>query len=463
MLDRISWLVIGLSLALIAVVCLVAVIVILVPILTLVSTTTCWPQARVERLPDYLLGHYGPVWGRVEGGDVIVFAWDEGLLSPIANQYGGSLYSVRPDGTGLTLLSPSVGDGRELGCYGAPLDDRQLRDYRVAFDTSPAISPDGTRVAYVTERQGVYQARLDIVTVELGSGDLRRVTPARQPGLELGTQYGPAWSPDGMRIAFLEAGGLRTMAVDGSGARSIAPDLVAAPEPPAWSPDGTRIAFRGWNSNDPGWALYIVGAYASNPQRALEGITGAEAELADSSSLRLPLSYGGPVWSPDGRRIALLRTVVRVESQLEVSNDVHVLDVETGTIEAVLKNAVGPLLWSPDGTELLFFAQQPPPLYAQEPPPRSGPAIYAVTVHGDPVVRRFARLSPNWITGMSWSPDGAWLAVRTVPRSYDGVNQVVLWTVAADGSVAWELVRVSSLDGALRGRYGEPAAAGEAE
>ena len=261
-----------------------------------------------------------------------------------------------------------------------------------------------------------------------------------------------------MRIAFLEAGALHTMAVDGSDARSIAPGIESAPEPPAWSPDGTLIAFRGWNSNDPGWALYIVGADASNPQRALEGITGAEAELADSSSLRLPPSYGGPVWSPE-RRIALLRTVVRVESQLEVSNDVHVLDVETGTIEAVLKNAVGPLLWSPDGTELLFFAQQPPPLYAQEPPPRSGPAIYAVTVHGDPVIRRFARLSPNWITGMSWSPDGAWLAVRAIPRSYDGVNQVVLWTVAADGSVAWELVRVSALDGALRGRYGEPAAA----
>ena len=243
------------------------------------------------------------------------------------------------------------------------------------------------------------------------------------------------------------------MAADGSGARSIAPGVVSALEPPAWSPDGTRIAFRGWRANVPGWALYIVGADGSNPQRALEGITG-EAELENPSSFRRPPPYGGPVWSPDGRRIALLRTVVRVESQLEVSSDVHVLDVETGTIEAVLKNAVGPLLWSPDGTELLF--------YADEQPPRSGRAIYAVTVDGDPVIRRFGGLSPNKITGMSWSPDGAWLAVRAVPRSY-GPNQVVLWTVAADGSVAWELARVSSLDGALRGRYGEPAAAGEAE
>ena len=226
-------------------------------------------------------------------------------------------------------------------------------------------------------------------------------------------------------------------------------------EPPAWSPDGTRIAFRGRPSWREPWSLYLVGADGSDLRLAADG----EAELDNPSSFRRPPPYGGPVWSPDGRRIALLRTVVRVESQLEVTNDVHVLDVETGTIEAVLKNAVGPLLWSPDGTELLFFAQQPPPLYEQEPPPRSGRAIYAVTVDGDPVIRRFAGLSPNKITGMSWSPGGAWLAVRAIPRSYDGVNQVVMWIAAADGSVTWELARVSALDGALRGRYGEPAAA----
>ena len=402
-------------------------------------------------------GHAEPVWGRVGGENVIVFGWNEGLREGrslySSRVEGSSLYLVRADGTGLTLLSPDLGDGRELGCFGTFGRGEQPGDFRLAFDTSPAISPDGATVMYQTAREAVFEGGVDIVAVELATGERRRITPVRGPKQDK-AHHEPAWSPDGTRIAFLARFSLSTMAVDGSDVRGIAPGIDSALEPPAWSPDGTRIAFRGWRSNVPGWALYIVGADGSNPQRALEGITGAEAELENSSSLRRPPPYGGPVWSPDGRRIALLRTVVRVESQLEVTNDVHVLDVETGTIEAVLKNAVGPLLWSPDGTELLF--------YADERPPRSGRAIYAVAVDGDPVIRRFAGLSPNKITGMSWSLDGAWLAVRAIPRSY-GPNQVVLWTVAVDGSVAWELVRVSALDGALRGRYGKPAAAGEAE
>ena len=403
-----------------------------------------WGQPPpVQRLPEDRVGHHGPVWGRVGGGDVIVFGWDEDRP-----RFGGSLYSIRPDGTGLTLLSPSIGDGRALGCYGDPLDGEQsrdyLHDYRVAFDTSPAISPDGGTVAYATLRQAVLPRGLDIVTVGLDSGELRRVTPGRAAaggGADRGTQYEPAWSPDGARIAFLEDGILHTMAVDGSDARSIAPGIRPVAEPPAWSPDGTRLAFRGWLPYDEFWALYVVDSDGSNLTRAAEGVTSATV-----LHLRRDPSPGKPVWSPDGRRIAFERAVRVNEDPTYAVEGIHVLDVETGTVELLVARAgrvsiYGPFAWTPDGAEVLFRAHE-------ESGPADVPGLYAVTADGEPVIRRFAGLAGNWIIGLAWSPDGARLAVLTEPLSVHSYRSpsapyadTVLWTVAADGSDLRVLVR----------------------
>ena len=287
-----------------------------------------------EGVPESVLGHPGPVWGRVGGADVIVFGWDEGRRD------GGSLYMIRGDGTGLTLLSPTVGDGRELGCFDT-LHDNGTGDYRIAFDTSPAISPDGSTVAYHTVRQSVFEGTPDIVAVTLDTGEFRRVTPVRGPDQHK-RHTEPAWSPDGTRIAFVADSSLSTMAVDGSDVRGIAPGIESAVEPPAWSPDGTRIAFRGRPSWREPWSLYLVGADGSDLRLAADGEPDTDVEYE-----YWVMGVGTPVWSPDGQRIALLRTVVGSESPLALRVDAQVLDAATGAIRTVLKNAVGPLVWSP--------------------------------------------------------------------------------------------------------------------
>ncbi len=218
-------------------------------------------------------GHYGPAWGRINGEDVLVFRWG-GIrsLSSREDDYGGSLYTVREDGTGLELLSPTVGDFSWVG---------EGNELAIAFDTSPATSPNGTRVAYVTLRHG--GGLFDIVTSTLDGRELRPLTPGTRSGRV------PAWSPDGTRIAFLERYRLHTMAADGSDLRVIAPRTDVVLEPPAWSPDGTRLAFRGWDE-----ALYIAGADGSNVTQVAEGVGNR------------PLWTARPVWSPDGRRVAFL-------------------------------------------------------------------------------------------------------------------------------------------------------------
>ena len=58
---------------------------------------------------------------------------------------------------------------------------------------------------------------------------------------------GPAWSPDGSKIAFVSTGlggsQLEVMRSDGSGKRVLARGVVERFEPPVWSPDGSTIAF----------------------------------------------------------------------------------------------------------------------------------------------------------------------------------------------------------------------------
>ncbi len=97
----------------------------------------------------------------------------------------------------------------------------------------PAWSPDGTRLAYSTDRGGT----LDIWIRDLGTGRDRQLT-------RLGTRaaLSAAWSPGGQEIAFLDQdGALWTADVATGDVRRV---FTATFEPgrPTWSPDGRTIA-----------------------------------------------------------------------------------------------------------------------------------------------------------------------------------------------------------------------------
>jgi len=105
----------------------------------------------------------------------------------------------------------------------------------------PTWSPDGMRVVYVNYHLPVSHADCDfrcgtLWSVPSAGGQSTRITP------ELGSEYGPAFSPDGRWIAYvntcpcsdasttgLVSDNLTIMATDGSGARVIAPDPRSQP------------------------------------------------------------------------------------------------------------------------------------------------------------------------------------------------------------------------------------------
>ena len=212
--------------------------------------------------------------------------------------------SMNPDGTGQWGIDFTPGDG------------------------DPAWSPDGTRIAFTTNRNGdedIYSMAPD------GSG-------ATELTFSNAYDSDPAWSPDGKVIAFIsfraEGSGIYVMNADGTDQHLLAGN-VGYPSHPSWSPDGQSIAFQTYNYD------YATGTNSSG----IWIVTGPSAR---------PLTQGpdnNPAWSPDGSKIAFDST--RDESG---NTDIYVMNADGTGITRLTKDVAPDTQpeWSPDGRWIAF-------------------------------------------------------------------------------------------------------------
>jgi Tol biopolymer transport system component len=249
----------------------------------------------------------------------IAFGLERGSVS--------SLYTVRPNGTGLRRVTvpPTRQDlGGDSGPVWSP-DGRRLVFERnlpywgndrfrlnavparggIArpltqgpFDVMPTVSPDGRRIAFTRLVASVVAPAISLFTVTA-----RGERPAQL--LAGGFDISPAWSPDGTAIAFtrlasdtapIEEAELFLAAADGSNVWPLGPGVNGVS--PAWSPDGRRLAFVSFADHNgascpasncsPNGELYVVDADGGGLRRLTRS-------RADDEH---------PTWSPDGRRIA---------------------------------------------------------------------------------------------------------------------------------------------------------------
>src|SRR6478609_7511342 len=204
--------------------------------------------------------------GGTTGPSRIAFARDLGGLSGDLT----SLYTVRPNGTGLrrvTVPPTRQALGGDSGPVWSPggrslVFERNLPYWGTdrmrlmavsarggaarqlttgPFDAMPSFSPDGKRIAFTRVVRSVVAPTASLFTMDGGG---RHLEPLLADGIDLSA----SWSPDGSTIAFsrlesvsrpLREATLYLADANGSHVRSVGLHGLS----PAWSPDGTRLAF----------------------------------------------------------------------------------------------------------------------------------------------------------------------------------------------------------------------------
>lgn len=157
-----------------------------------------------------------------------------------------------------------------------------------AAQTDAAPSPDGSRIAYVTDRDG----NAEIYVMNADGTNPQRLTNSAA------TEGSPSWTPDGTKIVYASNAAEGTtgtfhiwiMSADGSDQRQLTQGQ-ASDFQPAVSPDGRTIAFTTDRDGGSNYNIYLMGLDGSNQRQFTKA----------------PVPETNPVWLADGQLAYLLQ------------------------------------------------------------------------------------------------------------------------------------------------------------
>jgi Tol biopolymer transport system component len=230
-------------------------------------------------------------------------------------------------------------------------------------DHAPVWSPDASVLVFLSERDGP-----SLRVVDADGADEHRI-----PWLPATNGY--SFSPDWSHVAgpLYENGSTRMIVerLDGSDRRSLAESVYGTKA--TWSPDGTRVAFvvqsatpnrsdvvvaridgsevrRIADGFDPAWSptddriAYVAGDYEHTRLHVVHADGSGDSTLTPDS-----VGYGGPEWSPDGTRLAVVHRTSR-----SARGSLEVLRAGGAPLASISLSILSDFAWSPSGDTIAY-------------------------------------------------------------------------------------------------------------
>lgn len=275
-------------------------------------------------------------------------------------------------------------------------------------DGHPALSPDGTKMAYFTTINRAFQ----IAVLDFESGERQQLTFSRWPK----RNFHPSWSPDGRRIAYSsEDDGdfdIYIMDANGENVTNMTDNSPADDSWLHWAPAGPKIVF---TSDRDGGAdeVYLLDVNTRNQRRLTNSFYRA--------------TY--PKWSPNGSQIAYLsaerpETPPSTWAIWRMKSDGS--DLEALVTEVDRESYPN---FSPDGKWIAFASRR-----------NANTDIYSVNLETNEETRLTAHLGLDSFP--DWSPDGKRIAFVS---SRDGNRDI--FTMTVDGEQLTNLTKSVTSEG----------------